>query len=123
MREELKDLLNKRVRCEGDLISASTETVAKSRKYPKGICGRVTIRNIYVCGEELSHINVRVPIRELDKYKQKVGKHVEFTGLVYKYVKNSRDAKGRLTGIYKEDYGIKDIKKVLVKRDIVRVND
>lgn len=119
MRTELKDLLNKRVRCEGDLVSVSTETVTKSRKYPKGICGRVTIRNVIVCGEELSHINARVPLRELDKYKQKVGKHVEFTGQVYKYIKNSRDSRGRLTGVYKEDYGIKEIKKVLVKGDIV----
>lgn len=120
MRKELKELLNKRVKCEGDIISAYTEEVPVSRRYPKGLCGRATIRNVRVAGEEITHINVRVPLRNLDKFKQKIGKHIEFTGIVYKYTKNSRDSKGRLTGVYKEDYSINEIKNVSVKGDIKR---
>lgn len=118
MRTELRDLLNKRVKCEGDIVSVTTEEVAFSKRYPKGICGRVVIRNIEVEGERISHINVRIPLRSLNKFEDKVGKHVKFTGQVYKYMKNSRGYKGRLTGIYKEDYSIKEIKKVSVLGNI-----
>lgn len=123
MRKELSDYLNKRVKCEGDIISTRVEKVPKSKRYPKGVCGRVTIRNVYVHGMYFSHINVRMAVKKIKTMEEKEGCHVEFTGLVYKYVKNVRDRKGRLTGVYREDYGIQDIKSVHVLSEEVNDNE
>lgn len=108
-REELKPLNSKRVNIKGYLKKVIKERVPVSRRYQEGYCVRILIKPCNIQGIDIDHVNVRLPISEYEKALDLNELNITCTGVVYHYVKHVRD-RGLLTGIYKDDYGIRDIK-------------